>query len=428
MKQYLEQINKFLLQLALALLVFRNGSFGASGIPKLFESCMIVLVLLTAAHLVLNRKVGEFFAAIPRKIWGALGIFYGTTILGWILAVTIFQIPSTTNMVYEIGMFSVAVVTFLLILFYSRNDREYVYQCFYSLLIPGLFVIFAFLPGVAYRFGLARDAAFNGFADNVEIVCKLLLIPAMYFIVQSISKGKHWWYRALYIVIAIAMTTLVIWTTQRAALLALIVASGVVWLLTIQKQWKRAVLNAVILVVIAVLGFLLVPQIGKKASVNRVLNTDAKQSNYEQIKEKTVVELIEESAVVSDTKVDVADTEPRVRIWGYYINKTIEAPFGLGPNTHMEATISHPRRTFVNPGPHNTYLQAWLWGGVLGLLSIVYILIVACKRLYERFRETQSSDILAVLGALVAFSIAIFFNDNLPSYWWWALLAISQRI
>jgi hypothetical protein len=424
----LESITKYIFLIGLSLLMFRNGSFGATGIPKLFESVMVIVVLLTVFDLVRNKKIREFFFSIPRNVRIALGVLYGSIGVGWIFALFVRHIPFAQNTLYEIGMVSVAVTTFLLVLFYSRHHQDFARECFYTLLVPAIFVLCIAFPSAALFLDVARGAVFKGFSDNVEIISKILLVPGMFFITYAVFEHRWRWYRIVSVVMAIAFVALIFWTTERAAMLALAGGSFVVWALAAmrEKNWKKIVGSAGILIAVLAIGFLVVPHQGKKAAIDRALNTDANQSGYEKIKDSSVSEVFQNS--VTTPKTSIIDSEPRFRIWKYYLDQVLHNPLGLGPNTHMDAEIFHPRRTFINPGPHNAYLQIWLWGGIVGLVAFMYILANSYAHAYRRFREQPTVYILALLGSLAALSTTIFFNDNLSSYWLWVLLAVSLRL
>lgn len=426
----LERINKIVLLCTIALLLFRNGSFGVSGVPKPFEIGIIIVSFLTLIYLTYSRNYKEFFFSIPKGVRIALIVFYATVVVGWAIASLVRDMPSTRNMVLEIGMFSVAVITSLLVLFYARNDRAFVRHALYALCAPLIFSIIVLVPEFGFMIDVARGAVFKGFTDNVEIVSKTLLIPLAFSLVYAIRISSRVWYNILGALGAVCMTTLVIWTTQRASILAVGISMGVVWLVVAirQRDVRLSILQLILIASITVAGFTLVPYEGKKASVNRALNTDAYQSQHTDLADVSLKDVVDSATIAQSSSSSLRDSEPRIKIWEHYLGVVARNPLGLGPNTHMDAVIPHTRRTFVNPGPHNAYIEAALWGGVVGLGAILYILGTALRRLYVVYRDRADTLALAMLGALIALSIAIFFNDNLPSYWWWIVLALSFRI
>ena len=426
----LERINTITLLCTIVLLLFRNGSFGVSGVPKPFEIGIIAVSVLTLVYLAYTKKWKEFFYTVPRSIRIALVLFYTSMAIGWGIATIVRGMPTTRNMILEIGMFSVAVVTFLLVLFYARSDKRFVRHALYALCVPLIFSIIVIVPELGFMIDVARGSVFKGFTDNVEIVSKTLLIPLMVSLVYALRVPSKVWHSVLGTLGAVCMLALLIWTTQRAVVLAVVVGMGVVWVVLFlkQKNIKISLLQLLLIIEICIVGFMLVPYEGKKASVNRALNADAYQSQSADLADASLQDVLDSATIAQSSSGSLRDSEPRIRIWEYYLGVVARNPLGLGPNTHMDAVIPHTRRTFVNPGPHNAYIEAALWGGVVGLGTVLYILGSALRRLYVVYRDRADTLALAILGALVAFSIAICFNDNLPSYWLWILLALSLRI
>lgn len=436
----LEKVSKNILLIGLALLLFRNSSFVLTGIPKPFEICFIIVTVLTLFDLIKNKKFAEFFFSIPKNIRIASAVMLASIAVGWAMAVFFRHIPSTINMVYEMTAFLVAAFTGVLILYYSRNDPTYVRKCLYALAVPAVYSIFVFFPQVAHFFGLAAGG-FNGFTDNVNIVSKQLLIPLMFFVTYALLESKSALRRMGFMLLSILLVALVFWSVQRAAVLGYVIGAGAIWsvLALYERSWKRAFVNGIILVVITAFGFLAVPGEAKKVALNRIAHFDSNQIGADNLKDQTVVEMVKmiihqksETAPVTIARLidEKKSPEPRFQIWAHYVRIVFANPLGLGPNTHITASIPFAQGNFTNPGPHNTYLEMWLWGGIAGLASFMYIVIHALVRPIRSLRDTPGSiaTALAILGSLVALCVTIFFNDNMGLIWFWAVLAMALRI
>ncbi len=436
MKLSLERINKNILLIGLVLLLFRNSSFALTFIPKPFEVCFMLVMMLAFVDIVMHNKWKEFFRSLPKKIWIAIALMLFSIALGWGMAVFFRGLPIIPNMYFELGAFLVAASTGILVLFYSRNDPTYVKKCLYALLAPVFYTLFITVPEVAYFFNLAGDGAFHGFTDNVGIISKALLIPAMFATVYALYPHNNRWRRIGYIVAAAALVAMIMWTTQRAAVLSYLIGAIVVWVIIswTSRQWKHAFINGSILVAIVIGGFLLIPAEGKKSAIDRGLHFDGNQTGYFNLKDKTVAQVLWESVLpeAATSESDLTDSqkspEPRFQIWEHYLNIALRNPLGLGPNTHMEAKIPYAKGTFINTGPHNTYLEMWLWGGLLGLFSFLFILRTAFMGLlHQCFKKDMQPMTLILLGSLISLSLAMFFNDNLPFIWFWVILALALR-
>ena len=121
----LEQINKNLIFVAILSLLFRLGSFTAKSTPNPFELILILIIILTMIDVIKNKKIKEFFFCIPRNIRIALSLLVASIFIGW--GVSILRgIPTTYNMILEFWNFVFSVSIFLLIIFYTRNDKRYI--------------------------------------------------------------------------------------------------------------------------------------------------------------------------------------------------------------------------------------------------------------------------------------------------------------
>jgi O-antigen ligase len=423
----LEKISKNVLLLGLALLLFRNTSFVLTHMLKPFEVCFIIVSLLTLFDLVWNKKFPEFFSILPKRLWIAIIALLSSIALGWIMAAFYRHIPFTVNMVFEVLAFLVAASTGLLALYYARNDPSYIKKCLYALSASAVYAVFILFPQAAYFFHLAQGGTFNGFTDNVNVVSKALLIPLFFFAAQSLFPQKRAWHRVAYILLSISLFALVFWTAQRAATLGFLLGAFAVWLVVsfTRYDWKKMLSNGLLLLMITIFGFLAVPHQGKKAGVDRIFDITGRGAGYTNVENRSLFEIVK-SALFSDSS--KGSPEPRLEIWPYYSAIAWHNPLGLGPNTHMNVHIVYPEGELVNPGPHNTYIELWLWGGIIGIASFLYLLWYAFARLIVSLRKEVESTHLALLGALTALCVSIFFNDNIGFIWFWVVLALSIGI
>jgi len=388
------EFNKGLLFLALLSLIYRNGSFTHS-FPNPFEIIFVLLCLFTFVYLIKNNKIKEFFLSIPRNILIAIGCLVFSILLGWIVAVFLKDIPFARNNVLEFGGFMIGLGIFFLILFYTKNDDKYFKKYLYALLLPTFYVFFILFPDLTYYFNLQNDGTFLGLTYNPNIISKLLLIPAMFFITYSLFELKNKWRKIGYIIVSATIIALLFWTSARGALVSVTLASVLVWLIFSLHSfsWKKLFYSGLIVFVIFLTGFAITPY-GSQYNVTKHI-------------------------IINDFK-----NESRLQFWPLYFYETIRNPVGFGPNTHMNIPYKYGNHVI---GPHNTYINIWLWGGLLGLLSFLYILFSAFNNLKMKLKYNFSSTTLALIGILCALSFSVFFDDSLQFYWFWIILALSLR-
>ena len=403
MKLSLEKINKSLLFLALFSLIYRNGSFTHS-FPNPFEIIFVFLCLFTFVYLIKNNKIKEFFLSIPKNILIAISCLIFSVVLGWIVAVFLKDIPFTRNNVLEFGGFIIGLGIFFLISFYTQNDEKYYKKYLYALLLPTFYAIFILFPDLAYYFHLQNDGTFLGLTSNPSIISKILLIPAMFFIVYALFESKSKWRKIGYVIVSSAIVVLLFWISARAALVSVILASILVWLIFSLHSfnWKKLFYSGLIVFVIFLTGFAFTPYNNQYNLTNTLIiqkNNQIFLNNF--------------------------SNESRLQFWPLFLHETIRNPLGFGPNTHMNIPYKYGNHVI---GPHNTFINIWLWGGLLGILSFLYILFFTFNNLKIKLKSNFNSTTLALIGILCALSFSIFFDDSLQFYWFWIILALSLRL
>ncbi len=427
----LEQVNKNLVFIALLALIYRLGNFYNTFIPKPFEILVFIIVLLTITDALKNNKIKEFFFSIPRGIAVASICLVASVLLGW-GASTIKGIPYTFNALLEFGTFIFSLSIFLLILIYTRNYKNYVKIYFYALLMPTVYAVFVFFPKAVYYLSLGNDGTFLGFTMNPNIISKVLLIPAFFFISYSLFKYEQKWSRQGYVVISFLIVALLFWTASRGGLISLLFASIFIWLVFSLHNfnWKKLFYSGVLIFAILTIGFALTPATGKQRVILRALYpSGSDHSSYLPIQDKSAGEVIIKfiNDKVGSPALIYFSRETRFQIWPFYLRQVLTNPLGIGPNTHFSFNLLDYSGEYINSGPHNTFLQIWLWGGLLGILSFLYIFLNAFKNLFIKLKSDFNPFTLALLGVLFSVSISIMFDDSLSFFWFFIILALALR-
>src|SRR3989338_3499348 len=268
----LEQINKNLVFVVLLALIYRLGNFFNTFIPKPFEILVLIIVLLTIVDVLKNNKIKEFFFSIPEDIRIAFICLVFSVLLGWGVS-ALKGIPYTFNTLLEFGTFMFSLSIFLLILIYTRNDKNYIKIYFYALLMPAVYAIFVFFPQATYYLQLGNDGTFLGLTMNPNIISKILLIPAFFFITYSLFKSENKWLRVRYIAVSFSLVSLLFWTASRVGLISLLFASIFIWLVFSFNNfnWKKLFYSGLLIFVILAVGFALTPNTGKQRVFLRIL-------------------------------------------------------------------------------------------------------------------------------------------------------------
>lgn len=433
----LEQINKNLIFIAILALLFRVGSFTSNYRPNPFEIIVILIIILAIIDVIKNKKFKEFFLSVPKNIRIALILLVSSIFLGWGISI-LKGIPTTFNMILEFGLFVFSLSIFLLILFYTRNDKTYLKKYFYALLLPAIYIICIIFPEITnYLNLLSHGVDFVGFTTNENIISKIIIIPTIYFTILTLFEFKNKWLKLVYFLISSSLVALLFWISSRAALLSLIM--GCIFILIIffinNLNWKKIFYKFLIIILIFLSGFLMSPYSAKRVSLNRILNVSSTQSDYSDLKNKPLNNIIKESFVVTkisenlvENKKNIVQNKPiienRFQFWPIYLKQILINPLGFGPNTHIEF-YSNDNINKINLGPHNSYLQIWLWGGIIGLLSFLYLLFLAFINLKNRLKSNFNSFDFSLVSILFTLSILILANDSISLYWFWIILALS---
>jgi len=399
-KLTLEEINKNLIFVAILSLLFRVGNFSTNYLPKPFELIILLIILLTILDFILNKKIKDLFFSIPKNIRIILYILIFSILLGWGVSF-ISGVSTSFNMLLEFGAFLFSLSVFLLIFFYGREDKDYITKYFYALLIPVVYIFFIIFPSLAYDFNLALGTHFVGFNTNPNIVSKFLIIPVIFFIVRSLYRVSSKFMILVNILVSSLLVSLVFWTASRGAILSVFLGIIFVSIIILSKDFsfKKLIKNILILFFILFIGFIFVPKESKSPIADRFVGT------YNNI--------------------NGIDREIRFKIWDFYIRKALTHPLGFGPNTHMDSNILLSNGQYENSGSHNSYLQIWIWGGVLGLVSFIYLLFIAFRELKNNLSLDFSIINIALIGILFSLSISIFFDDSYTIACLWVILALS---
>lgn len=428
----LEQINKNLVLVALLALIYRQGNFYNTFIPKPFEIILVLIIILTFVDLLINKKFKEFFLSIDKKIWVALSCLMGSVFVGWFVAVFFKNVAINLNVILEFGNFVISLVIFVLVLFYTKNDKIFAQKYLYALLLPALYIIFVLFPGGAHYFNLENDGTFLGLTLNPNIISKILLIPALFFVAHSLFKISNKWLRVGYITVSCAMVALLFWVSSRGALVALVVSLIFVWFIFSfhRFNWKKLFYSGVVILMIFLVGFFITPGAGKQRVVLRALYPSGSDySSYVAVKDKSANAVV--AKFINDKSISPVfiypGRETRFQIWPFYLKYILLNPLGIGPNTHLSFSLKDNFGEYINSGPHNTFLQIWLWGGLLGIISFLYVFFSAFRNLRTQLKSDFNPTALALLGALFAVSISIMFDDSLSFFWFFIILALALR-
>lgn len=439
----LEKINKFLMFLALASLLVRSGDFNSTYIPKPFELFFTIIVFLTFIDLVKNKKLKEFWSSIPRNIWLAVGGLIISTLIGWSITLFIRRIPMETEMILEFGRMFIAITLFLLIFFYTRENAVLVKRYFYALLSPVVYVILLFSPKFADAHNLTIGGRFYGLTNNVNTISRLLLMPGLFFITNSIFEFKNKWQKVLYVLVSVSIVALILWTASRGSALSLILGSLLAATLLLVKNFsfKKVFETGLVLFVIFFLGFIFTPYSGKQVVLNRILNKDTSQTNYRYLKNESLKNIMENSLLEKNKVIDndgnskiinesddSRTPETRLEIWPFYLKQAIKNPLGVGPayNLHMKVYISN-FKDYFSSGAHNSFISIFLWGGILGFASFCYLIFLAINNLRKNLKLNFNAVVVAMSCIFFALTFGMLFDDNSKLLWWWAIMALALK-
>ncbi len=437
----LEKVNKILMMVALASLAIRSGKFYETHIPKPFEVLFVVVLTLTIVDIVKNNKLKELWNSVSGNIRIALGVLFFSSIIGWLITIFFKGTPMDSAMTLEFGRFIIALLIFILVLFYAREDKMSLKKYFYALLSPVFYIIFLFSPGLAASNDLVVAGRFLGYTNNFNTISKLILIPALFFIAYSLFETKNKWLKIIYVLLSSGMVAVLLWAASRGALLALVISSLAVFAFFVVKNlsFKEVAKASVIIFSIFILGFLFAPHSGKQVVLNRVLNQDTLQTNYYGIKDESLSDIFKKSIsnknIVADPvssgkdgnhQSEISENEKpvvfetRMVIWPFALKQAPYNLFGNGPAFN----VSYPG-TPISGGSHNSFIQIFFETGILGFTAFIYILFKVGQNLKNNLQLNFSVATVALSGILLSLLIALAFDDNVKTFWFWAVMAIS---
>jgi len=422
-------INKLLLLLTIVSLAFNleKGSFSYSFTPNLFQALLVISIIFTVIYVLKNNKLKEFFLSIPKKILWTISSLFLSIFLGWIIAILFFEIPTTLHAVLDFGTFFMGIVLFFLVYFYTKDDEKYFKWCLYTLFIPNFYLIYYFLThGIVGYWGVLNDYSLDNILDP-NILSKILLIPALFFISMSLYtlKNKNWKILPIYIVSGSIFSMLIFWTISRGAALSLFIGSIVILLIFSFREfnWRKFLLGILIVSFILSLGYMIVPEGVTKEFETKVVNTGnipTSRKNY------SISKIIDKT---SNITLDESNHTPRLEVrvfeWSFYLRYALQHPFGIGPNSSADFKKLSNNSYIIPVGPDNTYLEIWVWGGLLGIISFLYLLWNIFVFLWRKWSNYFDPISLSLLGIFSSFLIVINFDASLGLYCFFIILSLS---
>jgi hypothetical protein len=418
------RINKIVLLATIASLStnLEKGSFSRHFIPSLFQILLVLSILLTLIYVLKERRAKEFFNSVSKKIWIAIGSFYLLVFIGWGIAIFSLGIPTTLTTILDFGTFTMGIVLFFLVSFYSKNDPKYSKWFLYALLIPNLHLLYYYAThGLVGYWGVTNDFSLDKVLDP-NILSKTLLVPSMFFMSMALcawNKGKQWWVTCSYMLLASIAVMMVFWTVSRGAAVSLVVGTAFTWLVFSFRDFtfKKAFTGAVIVAVILFIGYSINPHDTKKAfsvKTNDTFTLPAATNGH--VSDVTVAEIQK-----------LPQTESRLVIWHLYPSYILHHPFGVGPNSSHDFDFHDKDGAHIYYGPDSTYLIVALWGGLLGLVVYFYIGWSSFVVLWKKWQDNSTVMTLALSSILFTLSVALFFDGIMSLYWFYIVLALSLQ-
>lgn len=413
----LKEINKILLLVALISLAYKRGHFSGTLIPSPFQIFFVLSVILTVIYLLKNNQVKDFFLSVPKKILIAVGCLFFSVVIGWIVADFFVGIPTVTATILDFGTFTISIMLFFLISFYIKGDERYSKWYLYSLFIPNFYILYYFLThGIVGYWGVLNDNSLNGIVDP-NVNSKIMLIPALFFASMSLFSfvNKKWWETSGYMILSSLFSALIFWTVSRGSALSLILGLTLIWLIFSIREftWKKFFTGGSIIFLILFLGYTSIPQGTKQEFYTKIVNTGSLPTDTAGI-----------HIITTDELRGTPRSEVRILEWVFFIKYALHYPLGIGPSS---SSTDYQNESYVQLRPGNTYLQIWLWGGILGIVSFLYILWSAFVALWIKWKKFFDAKSLALFGILFALSIAIIFDASLYFYWFFIILAVSLQ-
>lgn len=399
----------------------QKGSFIRHFRPNIFQSLLVLTIALTVVYLVRSHQLKEFFLAVPKRILWALGIFIATVLVGWVIAVVSLGIPTTIHTILDFGTFTMSVALFFLVAFYCKHNRTYAMWCLGALLIPNVHLLYYFFThGLVGYWGVVNDFSLD-FVLDPNILSKTLLVPAIFCIGMSLFalKQKQWRMVAIYTVLASTAVMMVLWTVSRGSTISLIVGATFLWIMFSVKEfsWKKFFMSGVLILCILSVGHAMLPVDTREAIVLKSSNTfTLPPASGGKIANVTVEEIRK-----------LPQTESRLLIWYFYPRYILRHPFGVGPNASHDFNFKDKNGTHIYVGPDSTYLVIALWGGILGLMVCLYLVLVVFDGLWKQWKKTSDTMTFVLGGILFTLSAALFFDGMMALYCFYIVLALSLQ-
>lgn len=414
-----------LLVLSVASLPIRKGNFMVTFFPKPFEIIITAVIIIFVIGLIFKKiNIKELISLIPFKIFLAISGLIASTMIGWSITILWKGVNINLDMIFDFGRLILALLIFMLVIIYIRKYPDLFKYFFFALLSPVIYTPFLFSPDLSLNYGIAMDdGRFYGLMNNPSTVSKLILISLLFSFSLFLFEQKNKLLKACFFIISTGLMSLIFWSGTRSAILATVIGFLIIVFLYIKYNFskKNVLFSLSLIFLIFFIGFTITPNLSKKIIINRTLTQNTNAVSALELEKISIKEVINRTIETKSNGI----TETRLTIWPYFIKEIIKNPLGVGP-----AYYTH---TFIRVGPnndlagaHNSFIEIMLYGGLIAISSFLFLLITAIKNLIISIKNTADRTMPAtLLGALIALTIALSFDDHFRLYWFWILLALS---
>jgi O-antigen ligase len=353
----------------------------------------VVLLLLLCATL--YQTPGTLFSFIKqRKV-----IFVG--VLAFFVALSaLVNSPSLSTLGFFKSWFLLPVLAFTYYFATQREEQETP-----KLFLKAWFIGLLFLLLLTLYFVLVGEYTFDGrlvgaFASPNFL--GYLLFPGALIAYYFLSQYKKLKWRALAAVIILLFLGGLLLTQSLGALLALLVATGVYVVPRLLGTLPAKGISRVILYLVFALLIL-----------------------------SPLFFLANEQAVHAITG-ERSSLSSRLMIWRSAAHSTVDNPiWGIGLGNFQKVYLAYqpqfpPYLEWAVPQPHNFFLALWLQYGLLGTITLMYIIWSSVKSLTKETISEERRLLVALLVGSLVYGIfdTPLFGNALAFIWWGNLLVL----
>jgi len=395
------------------------------------EIFIALAAILTFIHLVqIKFRVGPDFQKFLIKIFLLLGVFYLSLFAGTFISSLNFNNLPIKLIGMEYFRISIAILFFLLVIFYGVRDKNFVRLTFFAFLSPLIVAFIGRIPQAVEALGMTGGGTrFKGFFSDPNYFANFSIIAVIFLFVAALKTNWRLYQKILCGTGATLIMSTIWWSGSRSGWAGIIVGFLVASVTIIRFSSSRVKISAAALITfIAILstGFFLLDDRQKTDTFARTgYYFDFKKGvgpGGENATDQSFIRAL--PLIIYAQPKRLQHGQDRKNLWFQSLGYSTENPLGFGPGYHRLVNLKTGNEG--HRAVHGVIFEIILTAGVIGLI----LFGIGGYFLIKDWLMIKKPDYvwIGTYAALIGVLASSLFLDSLNLRWLWTLGAMLTAL